>query len=119
MERFPQELATAIARAFLRGDPGTAVWDQAKGRALEKGSGESQNSDNMAMSTMFVVMKTYDGLERSLRCMSSALSQAHDDHRQLQHAHASEMERLQAELAQIALERDQAIHRDEVAMQEI
>ena len=53
----------------------------------------------MAMSAMFAVMKTYDGLERSLRCVSGALSQAHDDRRQLQHAHASEMERLQAELA--------------------
>ena len=48
----------------------------------------------MAMHAMFAVMKTYDGLERSLRCMSGALSQARDDHRQLQHDHDSEMERL-------------------------
>ena len=78
----------------MRGDPATAVWDQAKGRALERGPGESQDSNNMAMSTMFAVMKTYDGLERSLRCVSGALSQAHDNSRQLQHAHDSEIERL-------------------------
>ena len=59
------------------------MWDQVEGRALERGSGESQNSDNMAMSTMVAVMKTYDGLERSLRCVSGALSQARDDRRQL------------------------------------
>ena len=74
MDRFPQELATAIAGVFPRGDPATAVWDQAEGRALERGSVESQNSENMAMSTMFAVMKTYDGLERSLRSVSGALS---------------------------------------------
>jgi len=34
MDRFPQELATAVAVVFLRGDPATAVWDQAEGRAL-------------------------------------------------------------------------------------
>ena len=74
MDRFPQELAAAVAGVFLRGDPATAVWDQAEGRALERGPGECQNSDNMAMSTMFAVMKTYDGLERSLRSVSGALS---------------------------------------------
>ena len=83
MDRFPQELATAVAGVFPRGDLTTAVWDQAEGRALERGLGECQNSDNMAMSTMVAVMKTYDGLERSLRCMSGALSQARDDRRQL------------------------------------
>jgi len=69
----------------------------------------------MVMNAMFAAMKTYDGLERSLRCVSGSLSQARDDCRQLQHDHDSEMERLYAELAQMALERDQAIHRDEVA----
>ena len=40
MERFPQELAVAVARVFPRGDPATTVWDQAEGRALERGLGE-------------------------------------------------------------------------------
>ena len=69
----------------------------------------------MGMSTMFAVMKTYDGLERSLRCVSGALSQARDDRHQLQHTHDSEIERLQVELAQVTEQRDQAIHRGEVA----
>jgi hypothetical protein len=94
MDRFPQELATAVVGVFPRDDLTTAVWDQAEGRALERDSVESQNSENMAMSTMFAVMKTYDGLERSLRCMSGALSQACDDRHQLQHDHDGEIERL-------------------------
>ena len=60
----------------------------------------------MAMSAMFAVMKTYDGLERSLRCVSGALSQAHDDRRQLQHDHDGEIERLQVELAHVTEQRD-------------
>ena len=40
MDRFPHELATVVARVFPRGDPATAVWDQAEGRALERGLGE-------------------------------------------------------------------------------
>ena len=50
------------------------MWDQVEGRALERGSGESQSSDNMAMSAMFAAIKTYDGLEHSLRCVSGALN---------------------------------------------
>ena len=48
----------------------------------------------MVMNAMFAAMKTYDGLERSLRCVSGALSQAHDDRRQLQHDHDGDIERL-------------------------
>ena len=40
MDRFPHELAAAVAGVFSRGDPATAVWDQAEGRALERGLGE-------------------------------------------------------------------------------
>jgi hypothetical protein len=53
----------------------------------------------VAMSAMFVVMKAFEGVEGSLRCMSGALGQARDDRCQLQHDHDSEIERLQAELA--------------------
>jgi uncharacterized protein (DUF3084 family) len=68
---------------------------------------------------MFAVMKAFDGVEGSLRCVSGALGQARDDKRQLQCDHDSEIERLQAELAQVILERDQVLHRDEAASQEI
>jgi SMC interacting uncharacterized protein involved in chromosome segregation len=104
---------------FPRADPYTAVWDQADGKALERGLEECQNSDNTAMSTMFAMMKTYVGLERSLGRVIGSLDQAREDRRQLQRDHDSEIEKLQAELEQVTLERDQAIYRDEVVMQEI
>jgi hypothetical protein len=58
---------------FSRGNPSTDSWQQARGRTLEIGVAEGQNSDNLAMSAMFVVMKAFDRVEGSLRCMSSAL----------------------------------------------
>jgi hypothetical protein len=51
------------------------------------------------MRAMFVVMKAFARVEGSLRCVSSTLGQAHDDRRQLQRDHDSEVERLQVELA--------------------
>jgi hypothetical protein len=79
MDRFPQELAAAMARVFSRGNPSTDSWQQARGRYLEIGAAEGQNSDNPAMSAMFAVMRAFDGVEGSLKRVSSALSQAHDD----------------------------------------
>jgi hypothetical protein len=38
MERFPEERACAVVGVFPRGDPYTTVWDQPKGKALERGS---------------------------------------------------------------------------------
>jgi hypothetical protein len=99
MERFPEELATTIARVFPRGDPYTAVWGQPEWKALERGPNECQNSDNTTMSAMFAMMKTYAGLERSLGRVVGLLDQAHEDRRQLQRDHDSEIERRQAELA--------------------
>jgi hypothetical protein len=119
MERFLEELAGAVARVFPRADPYTTVWDHANGKTLERGLEECQNSDNTAMSAMFAMMKTYADLERSLGRVIGSLDQAREDRCQLQHDHNSEIERLQAELEQVTLERDQAIYRDEVAMQEI
>jgi uncharacterized protein YbaP (TraB family) len=68
---------------------------------------------------MFAMMKTYVGLERSLGRVIGSLDQAREDRRQLQCDHDSEIERLQAELEHVTLERYQAIYRDEVVMQEI
>jgi hypothetical protein len=51
------------------------------------------------MSAMFAVMKAFGGVECSLRCVSSALGQAHDDRHQLQRDHDAEIERLNAEMA--------------------
>jgi hypothetical protein len=119
MDRFPQELVAAMVEVFPRGNPSTDSWQQARGRALEIGAAKEQHSDNPAMSAMFIVMKAFAGVEGSLRRVFGALGQAHDDRHQLQRDHDSEIERLQVELAQLTLERDQALHRDEAAMQEI
>jgi hypothetical protein len=73
MYHFPQELAASMARVFLRGNPSMDSWQQAIGRSLEIGVAKVQNSDNPAMSAMFVVMKAFDGVESNLRRMSSAL----------------------------------------------
>jgi hypothetical protein len=73
MDRFPQELAVAIVGVFLRGNPSTNSWRQARGRSLEISAAEAQNSDNPAMSAMFAVMKAFDGVEGSLQHVSSAL----------------------------------------------
>jgi hypothetical protein len=81
MERFPQELAVAIVGVFLRGNPSTDLWQQARGRSLDISAAEAQNSDNPAMSVMFAMMKAFDGVEGSLRRVSGALGQARDDRR--------------------------------------
>jgi hypothetical protein len=106
MDRFPQELATAIVGVIPRGNPSTDSWQQARGRSLEIGVAEGQSSDNPAMSAMFTVMKAFDGVEGSLRRVSSALGQAHDDRCQLQRDHDAEIERLNAEMAQLTRQRD-------------
>jgi hypothetical protein len=108
MDRFSQELAAAIAGVFSRGNPSTDSWQQARGRSLEIGAAEGQNSDNPAMSAMFAVMKAFDGVEDSLRRVSDALGQAHIDRRQLQRDHDAKIERLNAEMAQLTRQRDQA-----------
>ena len=101
MDRFPQELAATLVGVFPRGNPSTDSWQQARGRSLEIGAAEGQNSDNPAMSSMFAVMKAFDGVEGSLRRVSGALGQACDDRRQLQRDHDAEIERLNAEMAQL------------------
>jgi hypothetical protein len=62
-----------MARVFLRGNPSTDSWQQARGRSLEIGAAEVQNSDNPAMSALFAVMNDFDGVEGSLRHVSGAL----------------------------------------------
>jgi hypothetical protein len=73
MDHFLQELAAAMAWVFPRGNPSTDSWQQARGRSLEIGAAEGQNSDNPTMSAMFIVMRAFDGVEDSLRHMSGAL----------------------------------------------
>jgi hypothetical protein len=48
---------------------------------------------------MFAVMKTFDGVEGSLRRVSGALGQTRDDRRHLQKDHDAKIERLNAKMA--------------------
>jgi hypothetical protein len=111
MDRFPQDLAVAIVGVFLRSNPSTDSWQQARGRSLEISVVEAQNSDNPAMSAMFAVTKAFDVVEGSLRRVSSDLGQACDNRRQLQRDHDADIERLTAEMAQLTRQRDQATQR--------
>jgi len=112
MERFPQELAHAFAGVFPRGDPYTSMWDQSEANTIERSADEDQHSDSTAMSAMFALMKTYGGLERCLGRLSGSLLTVQDEKRQLQREFDSEVERLQAELARVTLERDQAVQKN-------
>ena len=40
MDRFPQELVATLVGVFLRGNPSTDSWQQARGRSLEIGAAE-------------------------------------------------------------------------------
>jgi septal ring factor EnvC (AmiA/AmiB activator) len=71
------------------------------------------------MSAMFVVMKAFDGVEGSLRRVSSALGQARDDRRQLQRDHDAEIERLNAEMAQLTRQMDQVTQRTGVYEEDV
>jgi len=77
--------------------------------ALESSADEDQHSDSTTTSAMFAMMKTYGGLERCLGCLSGSLLTVQDEKHQLQREFDSEVERLQAELARVTLERDQAV----------
>ena len=119
MERFPQELAHAFAGVFPRGDPYTSVWDQSEVNALERSADEDQHSDSAAMSAMYALMKTYGGLERCLGRLSGSLLTVQDEKRQLQREFDSEVERLQAELARVTRERDQAVQKNSELSQDL
>jgi hypothetical protein len=79
MDRFPQELAATLVGVFPRGNPSTDSWQQARGRSLEIGAAEGQNSDNPSMSAMFAIMRVLDRVEGSLRRVSGALGHARED----------------------------------------
>ena len=66
------------------------------------------------MSAMFAVMKVIDGVEGSLRRVSSALGHAHDDRRQLQREHDAKIERLNVEMARLTHQRNAAWSREDV-----
>ena len=87
--------------------------------ALERSAAEDQHSDSAAMSVMYALMKTYGGLERCLGRLSGSLLTVQDEKRQLQREFDSEVERLQAELACVTRERDQAVQKNSELSQDL
>ena len=61
---------------------------------------------------MFALMKTYGVLERCLGRLSGSLLTVQDEKRQLKREFDTEVERLQAELARVTMERDQAVQKN-------
>ena len=88
------------------------MWDQSEVNALERSVDEDQHSDSEAMSAMFALMKTYGVLERCLGRLSGSLLTVQDEKRQLKREFDTEVERLQAELARVTMERDQAVQKN-------
>jgi len=82
------------------------VWDQSEVNALERSVDEDQHSDSTALSAILAMMKTYEGLGRCLGRLSGSLLTVQDEKCQLHLEFDSEVERLQAELARMTLERD-------------
>jgi len=68
---------------------------------------------------MYALMKTYGGLERCLGRLSGSLLTVQDEKRQLQREFDSEVERLQAELARVTQERDQAVQKNSELSQDL
>jgi len=104
---------------FPWGDPYTSVWDQSDVSALERSADEDQHSDSVAMSAMYALMKTYGGLERCLGRLSGSLLIVQDEKCRLQREFDTEVERLQAELACVTRERDQAVQKNSELSQDL
>jgi hypothetical protein len=117
MSRFPNELAVALAGTFSRDDPRDAVWVQPQGSALVRGLDEGQVSDNHAMSAMFAAIRAYEGLE----CTYWTLTGLHGDDKLKAKKQKKKQARViasfQEQLADMTLQRDQAIERGDGAMQ--
>jgi hypothetical protein len=109
LDRFPREIATIMRAIFPRGDPFNPKWDQPKGRALTGGDSEQQHSDTVASSAMFAVMQLYNSSERNLGMIDSSLTLAQNKLYQAQEAHAAELAQVQAELAQVTLQKDEVV----------
>jgi hypothetical protein len=112
MKSSPEVLVHALTGVVPRNDPCTSVWSQPKGMSLEGGTEEGQSSSNAAM-------RTCGYLEASFGCLNDAYLSACDERRQLRREYESEIDSLRDELAKMTLQRDKAMHMDEVAVQDI
>jgi hypothetical protein len=117
MSRFPNELAAALAGTFPRDDPRDAISVQLQGSALVRGPNEGYTSDNHTMSVMYAAIRAYQGLE----CTYWTLTGLRDDDRlkarKQKKKQACAIASLQEQLADMSLQRDQALERGDSALQ--
>jgi hypothetical protein len=116
LDRFLREIATVMPGIFPRGDPFNPKWDQPEGRALTGGDNKQQHNDTTASSAMFAVMELYNNSEHNLGMVNSSIAMAQNKLYQAQEAHATKLAQVHAELAQVTLEKDEAIQVRDVAV---
>jgi hypothetical protein len=119
MSRFPNELAVALVGTFHRDDPQDAIWVQPQESALVRGLDEGQASDNHAMSTMFAAIRAYEGLECTYWTLIGLRGDDKFQARKQKKKQACVIASLQEQLADMTLQRDQAVVRDEDATQRV
>ena len=119
MSRFPSELTAALAGTFPRDDPHDAIWVQPQGSALVRGPAEGQASDNHSMSAMFTAIRAYEGLESTYWTLTGLRGQDKLKGRKQKKRQARAIASLQEQLADMNLQRDQAVERGDRAMQRV
>jgi hypothetical protein len=119
MSRFPNELAAALAGTFLRDDPRDAIWVQPHGSTLVRGPNKGQASDNHAMSAMYAAIRAYQGLECTYWTLTGLCGEDRLKARKQKKKQARAIASLQEQLADISLQRDQALERGDSSLQRV
>jgi hypothetical protein len=119
MSRCPNELAAALADTFSRDDPRDAIWVQPQGSALVRGPNEGQASDNHAMSAMYAAIRAYQSLECTYWTLTGLRGDDRLKARKQKKKQARAITSLQEQLADMSLQRDQALERGDSSLQRV
>jgi hypothetical protein len=117
MSRFPNELAAALAGTFSRDDPRDAIWVQPQGSALVRGPNKGQANDNHALSAMYAAIRAYQGLECTYWTLTSLRGDDRLKVRKQKKKQACAIASLPEQLANMSLQRDQALERGDSSLQ--
>ena len=113
MEDHPEVVAQATASIFPTTDPYQAVWRQSGATVLEASSLEREHCAGPAGSAMAALMATYGCLSRSYEQLDHVLSEEIAAQHRRQEEHTTEIDLLTTQLAQLTVERDQALQREQ------
>ena len=86
---------------------------------MVRGPAEGQASDNHAMSAMFAAIRAYQGLESTYWTLTSLCSHDKLKVRKQKKKQACAIASLQEQLADMSLQRDQAVEQGDRAMQRV